>query len=761
MSSILYAHNKDAYEAAVSMLDEVGKAAIIHPTGTGKSFIGFNLCKDAADKTVCWLSPSEYIFQTQIENWLSVGGEPLPNIKFYTYAKLMMMDESELEEIDPSYIVLDEFHRCGAEMWGQAVESLLQMYSSVPMLGLTATNIRYLDNQRNMAEELFDGNVASEITLGEAIVRGILTPPKYVLSVYSYQKSLEKYERRVRRLNTAARDAAEEYLDALKRALEKADGLDEIFYKHMPDKHGKYIVFCSDLEHMEEMKNLVPEWFAKVDRAPHIYTAYSDDPETKQAFKSFKEDTEKHLKLLFCIDMLNEGIHVADVDGVILLRPTVSPIIYKQQIGRAFSAGKKNNAVIFDIVMNIDNIYSISTVQQEMEMAMNYFIQIGEGGAIVNERFDVIDEVKDCRYLFDKLNDNLSASWDQMYAHAKAYYEEFGNLMVEKRYKTKEGYSLGAWLQTQRRVRNGADQGILTQEQIKKLDAIGMRWDSITDVSWERNFAAAKKYYEEHGNLKVPARYKTDEDLQLGKWISNLRRWMRLGVCPKYLTPERKEMLESIGMVWDVRSSTWERNYAAASKYYKEHGDLNVPIKYKTEDGLELGVWTANVQSVYRGTHKKGVLTEEQIAALEKIGMCWDTKFEQQWLKFYEEASLFFDENKHLKVPAVYVSPSGARLGKWISRQREDYKKGELSEQKIAKLNELNMIWQKPDSWEFRYNLAKKYLEDTGKASISQTVVVDGIWIGKWLSEQRKRLSDPKCKLTDEQKALLNELLNG
>ena len=60
----LFEHNQTAYEAAVSMLHETGKAAVIHSTGTGKSFIGFKLCEDFSDKTVCWLSPSEYIFRT-------------------------------------------------------------------------------------------------------------------------------------------------------------------------------------------------------------------------------------------------------------------------------------------------------------------------------------------------------------------------------------------------------------------------------------------------------------------------------------------------------------------------------------------------------------------------------------------------------------------------------------------------------------------------------------------------------------------------
>lgn len=116
MSTFLFEHNQTAYESACEMLLATGKAAIIHPTGTGKSFIGFKLCEDNPDKRVCRLSPSEYIFKTQIENWEKAGGDQLPNIHFYAYAKLMGMSRDELSVIEPEYIILDEFHRCGAEM---------------------------------------------------------------------------------------------------------------------------------------------------------------------------------------------------------------------------------------------------------------------------------------------------------------------------------------------------------------------------------------------------------------------------------------------------------------------------------------------------------------------------------------------------------------------------------------------------------------------------------------------------------------------
>lgn len=175
-------------------------------------------------------------------------------------------------------------------MWGQGVQNLLDIYPEVPVLGLSATAIRYLDNRRDMSDELFDGNIASEMTLGEAIVRGILNAPKYVTALYSYKKDFERYEKRVRNARSkAVRDAGERYLEALRRAIEMSEGLDEIFEKHITYKAGKYIAFCANKEQMDVMISNVPNWFYKVDENPEIYSAYSNNPETGTAFADFKK----------------------------------------------------------------------------------------------------------------------------------------------------------------------------------------------------------------------------------------------------------------------------------------------------------------------------------------------------------------------------------------------------------------------------------------------------------------------------------------
>ena len=738
MAIELFPHNENAYLAALSMLRETGKAAVIHPTGTGKSFIGFKLCEDHPDKRICWLSPSEYIFRTQLENLAAVGADKPENITFFTYARLMMMNDKELAAIRPDYIIQDEFHRIGAEKWGAGVQRLLKLYPDAKLLGLSATNIRYLDNQRDMAGELFDGNVASEMTLGEAIVRGILNAPKYVLSVFACQEDYGRLRSRVRRAKSrAVRDEAEKYLEALRRALEHADGLDVIFDKHMTDRHGKYLVFCANVEHMREMMGHVPEWFGKIDAKPHVYSAYSDDPAASRAFRDFKADGSGHLKLLFCIDMLNEGIHVEDVSGVILFRPTVSPIIYKQQIGRALSASRTKDPIIFDVVNNIENLCSIGTVEQEIQAAVSYYRFYGDGKEIINERFQLIDELRDARELFERLNDTLAASWDLMYEYARQYYELHGDLNVPQKYKTDGGYSLGTWLQTQRKVYAGERYGNLSADRVEKLNAIGMRWGSYLDQSWERHYQAAKDYYEAHGDLKVAATETTDSGLRLGAWIASLRTYKKNGIRCAYLSSERIAALEEIGMVWDVFDYLWEENFAAAMRYYREYGDLDIPISYVAPNGLRVGAWIQKLKGLRRGSWTGAELTQEQITRLDSIGMIWESKQERAWNRGYTEAKAYYAQHGDLNVPITYVSPTGYTLGHWISNRRVKGREKHTKEQR-EQLDAMGMVWKRPDSWEARYALAKAYFEEHGDLKIPSRYKAGGIWLSKWLNEQRQ-----------------------
>jgi len=619
-----------------------------------------------------WLSPSEYIARTQLTNAMEADpAAEFTNITFMTYARLIYLDEAALLALKPYYIILDEFHRCGAEMWGDGVQRLLQAYPHAKIIGLSATKIRYLDHQRDMVEELFEGHIASEMSLGEAIVRGILPAPRYVTTIYRYQHSLEKYEKRIACLSSKRhQECSAKYYQAFRRTLEKADGLELVLKRHLTQVNGRYIVFCANVNHMMEIKERIPDWFHDIDAKPHCYLIHADDVASSTTYQAFCEDNSDHLKLLLCVNMLNEGVHVRGISGVILFRPTTSPIIYKQQIGRALTTGSESVPLILDVVNNVEGLYSIASIQEEMLAAAGRLRQEGRADLIVQESFTIIDQVKDCRQLFEQLEGSLHIDWEEYYQAAAAYREENGDLLIPQRYVSPDGKCLGAWLQSQRNIRSGNKMGILTEVQIARLDELGIVWENQKDLTWDHYFRAAEQYFHIHGHLAIPTDYVTADGQKLGVWLVNTRmRYAHLrekDQSPK--TMERIAKLEEIGMVWNVNDSKWEQGFAEAYQYAAKHGDLLIPVHYQTPNGFKLGVWIANQRSKYKGNSAVS-LREEQIQKLEQIGMVWSAN-EANWMRYYNAAKRYYESHGNLKIGKQFRTEDGLSLGVWVAKQK-------------------------------------------------------------------------------------------
>lgn len=747
MALHLFAHNQKAYEAALSMLAKAGRAAVIHPTGTGKSMIAFKLAEEHRSARVCWLAPSRYIFRQQQENLQKACPDySVENITFLTYARLMA-NRDRVAALRPDFIILDEFHRCGAAEWSKGVRALLDAWPQARVLGLSATSIRYLDGRRDMAEELFDGHIASEMTLGESMARGILASPRYVISVYRYEEALKQCREQLQALKDSRRKKqAQTRLEHLRRTLEAADGLPVIFKRYLKP-NGKYIVFCPGRGGLEEMRQKAGEWFQAIDQDCHCYCVYSENQQSEQEFRRFKQDQSPHLKLLFCIDMLNEGIHLDDVDGVILMRPTVSPVIYKQQIGRALTAGRSAGSggqaneengntslqapLILDVVNNFEALDSIHSIEAEFEQALREGISGQEKPRRdVAGSFQIIDETRNAGQLFRELQEKLEVSWEDYYQAAAVYRREMGNLEVPARYETPEGLLLGNWLQAQRRIYAGKLAGRLSEEQTARLEALGICWESHFDQQWQRYYERAAAYYARNGNLDVKISYVTEDGFRLGIWLNNLRQYNRNG--SRLLSGTRRKQLEQIGMIWDKLSYKWERGCQAAQQYYETFGNLEAPSGYICADGFRLGSWIAAQRQIRRGANKGALpLTQEQIARLDRLGMDWEGKQAGQWERCYQAAAEYWKEKGSLDIPPDYVTDSGLLLGKWVAGQR-----GIKDPGRIARLSAIGMVWKK-DPWMEKWELAQEYYEKNGNLDIPQDYVADGIWLGKWLYRQR------------------------
>lgn len=754
----LFEHNKTAYAAALALLDETNRACVIHPTGTGKSFIAFKWVEDNPDGRFVWLSPSENIFDTQLANVKRVSGFEPGNVTFLTYARLMVMSEEEIKALAPTHAVLDEFHRAGAERWEGNVRRLLEAFPDMRVLGLSATPIRYLDNQRDMAEALFDNCIADSMNLGEAIARGILPAPKYVVSLYTfdreaggYDDAFRTYRNRIRRGSAAVRAQAEDVLEKLRRALEKSKGLDKVFSRHL--KRGKYLAFCANVAHMGEMVEKVPAWFGGVDAEPKVYTVWADSPTARRDYQAFMADDSDHLRLMFCVDMFNEGIHVADVDGVILFRPTISPIIYKQQIGRALSAMKGGVPLIIDAVNNFENLFSISSVQAEMTEIINFYRNNRREDEIVVDSFEIVDEVRECRELINRLEETLSLSWESMYDCAKAYYKAHGDLEMSSRYRTEDGIPLGNWIFTQRAVYNGDSTGILNEGRIELLNAIGMNWDYARDAAWEKGLSHAMAYRAAWGNLNAPNRYACQDGYPLGSWLMTQRAaYMKLrnsGADP--MTNPRFRQLQQLGMSWNRADSAFEEGMLHATRYAAEQGHLNVPAKYICADGFKLGAWIERMRRRRAGYGSNAPLDADQIARLEAIGMQWEGSQQRQWNERFREAERYYRAHGDLQVPKRYEQ-NGVKLWVWLNSQQRKAKEGKLDAEQMQRLKAIGFFdsASRNKSWEENYLAAKRYYEAVGNVEIPHDYVSgDGVWLGRWVDEQRRSMR--RGALTAEQ----------
>ena len=402
-------HNEKAYQKIKDMLKETDRAAVVHPTGTGKTYIALKWIEETSGKTI-YVAPSNHILN-QVKEDVEKAKESgeisdeqykrYKEVKYVTYTSLM-----ELSKMESGYdnIIIDEFHRCGAPEWSKGVDRIIKQSPNAKILGMTATPIRAVDN-KDMADAIFKGNVASEMTLEEAVAEGIIEAPIYINGIYSLQEEIKRAESNIEKIsNEEAKKELRKDIEEAKRHLEQVEGLDDIFAKYAGDKkEGKYIVFCNDINDMHKKMQESNKWFEKVGETRIYEVSYrKSDKLNEDTIKRFKEEGEK-INLLFSVDKLNEGVHVDGIDGVIMLRKTGSPIVYTQQLGRALSVGNEGTPIVFDLVNNID---SSKYVYEFMERVQKIRQERGLDEKNIGN-FKIFDIQRDVKEILEKITEKL------------------------------------------------------------------------------------------------------------------------------------------------------------------------------------------------------------------------------------------------------------------------------------------------------------------------------------------------------------------
>ncbi|MDB4739198.1 Helicase associated domain protein [Akkermansiaceae bacterium] len=785
----LHSHNQTTFDSAIESLHEGSRVACIQATGTGKSYVIAKTMNEFSDGQKLVIAPSHHILKQQkdVVPWLK------PSTQFMTYAGARNLEESELKELNPELIVLDEFHRAGAEAWGGGVGRILKRSPDAKVLGTTATPIRYLDGERDMSDELFDEE-AVNLPLAEAIQRNILPSPEYVASLYTLDEEADNLLESLSdsALSDAEKKTIKAELEQAKLDWEKTSGVPQILKKYLSENlNNKFIVFCKNKEHLDELEDEVRKWIRKTklfeDRETYrVYSGYKKSGANLEAFLEAKDKNTAHI--LLSIDMLNEGIHAPDVGAVLLFRPTESPRIFYQQIGRCLQVGTSSKPIIFDFVNNFQSIRAgdfLNDLQEASERERKLREEFGLSADYLPE-IHVHDESRAILETFHEIDERLGF-WEINFQKLVAYKEEHGDCVVPHDWKEKQ---LITWVTTQRTTKR---KGTLNTKKIKRLDELGFVWNPDQE-KWDFHFKVLVTYKKEYGDCLVPKQW---ENQKLTRWINKQRS------KKSNLDAEKIKRLDELGFVWNLRQEAWELKFQALKNYQQKHGNCSVtaannkelamwvttqrtskkrntlnPKKIKRLDQIGFvwvpleEVWDFQFQSLVAYQRKYGNclitpskdkqlagwiktqrklrrldnLDSDKINQLDKLGFVWDP-LEKRWEYYFQELLFYQKKYGNCMVPSGWKGDT--QLANWVAKQRS--KKSNLDAEKIKRLDELGFVWNpQQEAWELEFQALKNYQQKHGNCSVTAANNKElAMWVGKQRSKKR-HLDAEKIKRLDE-----------
>lgn len=754
MSMTLNPVNEAAFQKAVQSLETLNRAAVFHPTGTGKSCIAWKVVEAHPQTTFFWLvAGAQRLALRQAELTRYNGGTLPGNVRFCDCEKLAATPEQwvRLGEQKPGCIVLDCYHELSAVCWAQSVQKLLRMCPQAKVLGLGVPNGAPVCAA---AQELFADCIVSHMTVAEAMAAGTMpVPSAYAALLWPQEEELATLRARIKNLcmpkgDTSLRVQYEE----LSWSLRQVENLTVLLPRLLSDTSGHYLVLFESAAYQEKLGTELEKLLRTVDPAVRFYAADHACFADSAAVETFLSDTAPGPKVLLCVNAPGVQQPLEGLAGVILVRQSSLMSTFKQMLCRALVAAGSRSVPVFDLVAQFEGLGNGRTLQRDCTEAMTRAGSKTPG-------FRQERPMQQTYRLYGKLRREMEARWEVLCQAAADAAAKEGTLELPRSYTIHSGVPVGKWLELQRQVQAGQRPGRLTAEQAAKLEKLGIRWNHRLEAAWEKGFASAQKYRTEHGDLLVPVRYRDKNDFALGEWIVyNRQRYLGGN-----LTQNRIERLEAIGMVWSTSNDLWEQNYAAATQYYLEHGDLEVPIKYETPSGFGLGVWLG----AQRAAHKAGELPQEQVERLDALGMDWTNRNDRKWMSLYDVAATYYHEHGNLNVPSEYVTPDGVLLGKWVARQRYAYLNPDRSSARVTPerktlLDKLGMVWEKYDPWQERYDLALAYKTEHGDLEIPSVYkTADGVWLGSWVSRQRQALNSGSSALSSERRKLLRTLFKG
>ncbi len=355
------------------------KNLVVAATGTGKTLIAAfdyrRFCKRNPEKrnTLLFVVHREEILRQSREIFravlkdpnfgeLYVGGEKPSNLE-HLFVSIQTVASQELYNILSAdhydFIVVDEFHHAAAPTY----QGLLTAFEPKILLGLTATPER-MDGKDVL--EYFDGRIAAEIRLPEAIERKLLCPFQYfgvsdetdLSEIRWVRGGYDKTE--LSNLYSLNRAIAEKRANHIINSLNK-------YVTDMENVHG--LGFCVSIEHARFMS----DHFNDKGIPSIALTSGSSDSERANAKRMLLSG---EIKFIFVVDLYNEGIDIPEVETILFLRPTDSLTVFLQQLGRGLRLSEgKECLTVLDFIGQANKKYNFEEKFSSLLANTNHSVQ--------------------------------------------------------------------------------------------------------------------------------------------------------------------------------------------------------------------------------------------------------------------------------------------------------------------------------------------------------------------------------------------------
>ena len=327
------------------------RAILVSATGTGKTYASAFAVKDFKPKRFLFLVHREQIAKQSIaayknifkdhENFGLLSGNSKEGDRNYLFATIQTMSKDDVyKEYDKDhfdYIIIDEVHKAGALSY----QKIFNYFEPKFWFGMTASPER---TDGFNIYDLFDNNIAHEIRLQEALEEDLLCPFHY-FGITDVEFDSGEIDDDFNDFNLLASDKRVDYL------LEKSE-----FYGYSGDRI-KALVFCS----RKREAQLLAEEFTKRGHPSLVLTGDDSQEKRLEAIDRLtNDDNPDKLEYIFTVDIFNEGVDIPEINQVLLVRPTESPIIFIQQLGRGLRKYEnKEFVVILDFIGNYRNNFMI------------------------------------------------------------------------------------------------------------------------------------------------------------------------------------------------------------------------------------------------------------------------------------------------------------------------------------------------------------------------------------------------------------------